>query len=61
MRGGLRSQLKQANRRASKLVIIIGEDELARGEVTLRDMETGEQSMVPTTAITSILQERLGA
>ena len=61
MRGGLRSQLKQANRRASKLVIIIGEDELVRGEVTLRDMETGEQSMVPTTAIASILQERLGA
>jgi len=61
MRGGLRSQLKQANKRASKLVILIGEDELSRGEVTLRDMETGEQSMVPTTAIASVLQERLGA
>jgi len=60
MRGGLRSQLKQANKRTSKLVIIVGDDELARGEVTLRDMASGEQSMVPTSAITSVLQERLG-
>jgi len=60
MRGGLRSQLKQANKRDAKFAIIVGDDELARGEIALRDMVTGEQSMVPTAAIVSVLQDRLG-
>jgi histidyl-tRNA synthetase len=59
LRGSLRSQLRHANKRESKFVIIIGEDELAKGEVTLRDMVGGEQTMVPMEEIVSTLRDRL--
>ena len=59
LRGSLRSQLRHANKRESKFAIIIGEDELARGELTLRDMIGGEQTMVPMADIIPTLKERL--
>lgn len=46
LRGSLRSQLRHANKREAKVAIIVGENELAEGKVTLRDMVSGEQSMV---------------
>lgn len=61
MRGSLRSQLRHADKRGARYAIIIGEDELARGEVTLRDMRTGEQTMVPIGEIGDVLQTRLAA
>jgi len=42
----LRAQLRQAGRLAVTYAAILGEDELARGEVALRDMRTGEQPSV---------------
>jgi histidyl-tRNA synthetase len=59
LRGSLRSQLRHANKREAKLVIIIGEDELERGEVTLRDMVGGDQTMVPMEEIIPTLKEQL--
>ena len=42
----LKGQMKQANRLGARRVVIIGEDEMARGEATVRDMDTGMQEEV---------------
>ena len=43
----MKSQMKQADRSGAARVVIIGEDEAAAGEVTVRDMATHEQRRVP--------------
>jgi len=57
--GSLRSQLRQANKRDASFVIIVGADELARNEVTLKDFEAGEQKPVALDAISGRLKARL--
>lgn len=42
----LRAQMKRADRIAARVALIVGGDELARGEVTVRDMRTGAQTAV---------------
>jgi histidyl-tRNA synthetase len=42
----MKAQLKRADRVAAAIALIVGEDELARGEVTLRDMRKSEQRAV---------------
>lgn len=42
----LKSQMKYAGRLGARFVAIIGEDELARGAVTLKDMASGQQTEV---------------
>jgi histidyl-tRNA synthetase len=44
---GVRAQMKRADRLGARVSIIVGADELARGEVTLREMATGDQQAVP--------------
>jgi histidyl-tRNA synthetase len=39
--------MKRADRAGARLTLIVGGDELARGEVTVRDMRTGTQRAVP--------------
>jgi histidyl-tRNA synthetase len=48
---GVRAQMKRADRLAARLTLIVGGDELARGEVTVRDMATGDQQAVARPAI----------
>jgi histidyl-tRNA synthetase len=43
----LKAQFKRADRLAAPLVLVLGDDELARGEVTVKDMTTGTQEAVP--------------
>jgi len=43
----LKSQMKRADRLKATLVFILGEDELARGEVSVRRMATSSQESVP--------------
>ena len=43
----LKAQMKQADRLGARLVIIIGGEELERGEVALRDLRRSEQWNVP--------------
>jgi histidyl-tRNA synthetase len=38
--------MKRADRSGARVTLIVGGDELARGEVTLRDMRTGDQRAV---------------
>ena len=51
----LKAQMKEADRLGSQTVLILGEEELAAGEVTLRDMETGEQTRVKRDQVVSRL------
>ena len=39
--GNVTKQMKYADRRGAKLAVLMGEDEVARGEVTLKDLEAG--------------------
>ena len=43
----LKAQMKRADRLGARVVLIMGADELAKGEVTLRDMRNSEQRAVP--------------
>jgi histidyl-tRNA synthetase len=44
---GMRAQFKQADRMGALYAAILGEDELARGVCTVRDMASGEERVVP--------------
>lgn len=44
---GMRAQFKQADRSRAAFAVILGEDELARGVCTVRDMSSGEERVVP--------------
>ena len=43
----LKSQMKRADRLGSKYVMIVGENEIEKGQVILRNMTTKEQVMIP--------------
>ncbi len=55
MERSLKAQMKYAGRRGYKYVVIIGENELAGGLVTLRDMESGEQQELLRQALLDLL------
>jgi histidyl-tRNA synthetase len=44
---GLRAQFKQADRVGASYAVILGDDELAKGEATVRDMASGVERTVP--------------
>ncbi len=46
-RGNVSRRLKRANKIGADAALLLGEDERARGVVTLRDLKTGEQAEVP--------------
>lgn len=52
----LRSQMKRADRARVAYVLIVGDDELQRDEVTVKDMATGGQSTVPRDAVADRLR-----
>jgi histidyl-tRNA synthetase len=45
-RGAMKKRLSRANDAGAKYVVIIGDDELERGEVQLKNLATGEQNSV---------------
>jgi histidyl-tRNA synthetase len=53
--GNIGKRLKRADKLGAAAAIILGEDELAKGEAALRDLDSGEQTAVPLTE----LEERL--
>jgi histidyl-tRNA synthetase len=42
----MKSQMREANKLEARVVLIVGEDELSRGEVTLRPLDGGEQRSI---------------
>ena len=45
--GNLKKRLKRANRVGAVAAVLLGDDELAKNEATLRDLDSGEQVSVP--------------
>jgi histidyl-tRNA synthetase len=55
----LRGQLKYADRVGAAFAAVIGDDEVAAGVVTVREMGTGEQGAVPRVDLAAALAARL--
>ena len=49
--GNMKKRMKRANRVGAVAALMLGDDELARDGVTVRDMETGEQTEVSFSAL----------
>src|SRR5690606_38199695 len=45
-RGNLSRRLKRANKVGARFAVIVGEEELANGRATVRDLDSGEQTGV---------------
>ncbi|EFC46342.1 predicted protein [Naegleria gruberi] len=58
-KGNLSKQLKQAQQSKSLLTIIIGEDELKGGKISIKNMESGEQKKILLESLTDEIQESL--
>ena len=54
----MKAQLKYANKIHAKYAIIIGDDELAKQEAIIRDMETSEQDIVPLVEVSKKICNR---
>jgi histidyl-tRNA synthetase len=51
--------MRRADRVNARIAVLIGEDEIARDVVTLRDLDSGEQSEAPMDQSLSQLGARL--
>lgn len=45
--GNMKKRMARANKANARFAVILGEDELARGAVTLRDLDAGTQEEIP--------------
>ncbi len=54
-RRSMRAQMRTANNDGYRYAVIIGEDEVKQGTVTLRDMDSGEQETIPRSQLISRL------
>ena len=55
--GSLKSQMRRADKLGVRHVLIMGDDEIGRGEVQVRDMMNKTQTVLPLEAIALRLQE----
>ncbi|MGD9079775.1 MAG: histidine--tRNA ligase [Desulfobacterales bacterium] len=55
----LKSQMKRADRLAVDYVLIVGDDELKKGEAILRNMETKDQVSVPLDGLVEAIKEKI--
>ena len=53
--GNLKRRMQQANRAGARTAVLLGDDELARGVATLRDMQSGAQREVPLDRLAAAL------
>ena len=56
-RGNLSRRMKRANKLNARAAVLIGEDELKRGSVALRNLDTGAQAELPLGALADRLAE----
>jgi len=57
--GGFKGQFKRADRSGARLALILGDDEVSSGTVTVKDLATGRQETLPLTDIHAEIGERL--
>ena len=53
--GNTSKRMKRANKLSARAAILLGEDELAQNAATVRDLESGEQEMIPLDALSEHL------
>lgn len=56
----LKAQMKAADRLGASMVVIVGQDELARGVVQVRNMQAATQEELPIPQVSGILISQLG-
>lgn len=54
----LKAQLRQANRKGARYVVILGGEELRRGKVVVRDMRRSEQEEVPLEEVLGFMSNK---
>jgi len=52
----MKSQLKAADKCGAKYALLIGDDELASGEVTVKNLSSSEQSKVAFGAVAAVVK-----
>jgi len=55
----MKSQMRGANKSGAQYVMILGEEELKNNEVTLKNMDSGEQERIPLQTVGKALKEKL--
>lgn len=55
--GNMKRRLARANKANARAAVMLGDDELAKGVATVRDMESGEQAEVPLDALVEHLAQ----
>ncbi|HEV7886597.1 MAG TPA: histidine--tRNA ligase [Acidimicrobiales bacterium] len=55
----MKAQMKAADRSGARLALIVGEDEAAAAQVTVRDLKTHEQEQVAQSDIADIVRKKL--
>jgi histidyl-tRNA synthetase len=55
----LRSQMREASKQDVRFTLILGDQEVERGQVSIRDMQSREQTDLPIIDLIAWLQERL--
>jgi histidyl-tRNA synthetase len=58
--GNLSRRMRRANRANARVAVLIGDEELARGRATLRDLDSGTQSEAPLTGLAARLKALCG-
>ena len=53
----MKAQLKQADKLGAELTLILGDDELAKGEITVRNMVKGEQSSIALSDVVEFIMK----
>ena len=54
-RGNMKKRMERANRIGARAVVILGEDEIARGMAAVKDLATGTQTEVPLEDVARVL------
>jgi len=58
--GNLGRRMHRANRLGARAVVLLGQDEAARGAATVRDLDSGEQREVPLAELAAHLRDICG-
>jgi histidyl-tRNA synthetase len=58
-RGNMKRRMAKANESGARFAVILGEDELARGEVAVKDLTSGTQMSLSLDALTAVLADRI--
>lgn len=53
---GVKKQFEQANKLNARYAIVLGEDEIRNGSVSVKNMKTGEQSVVPVALVVKAIE-----